>query len=119
MPAHALLFGYALAALATAGANVGLPPPAGPQRVDALQAMAIPCLSVRVSSGVSVAVSEQLLQHYVAARRTGPGPRVRVGSMTRLDPAPARQDPSGWDARANQAAQSVTALFGRRLLFLP
>lgn len=39
--------------------------------------------------------------------------------MTRLEPAPARQDPSGWDARANQAAQSVTALFGRRLLFLP
>ncbi|MEV7474829.1 glycoside hydrolase family 76 protein [Pseudarthrobacter oxydans] len=39
--------------------------------------------------------------------------------MTRLDPAPARQDPFRWDARANQAAQSVTALFGRRLFFLP
>jgi predicted alpha-1,6-mannanase (GH76 family) len=39
--------------------------------------------------------------------------------MTRPDPAPARQDPFRWDARANQAAQSVTALFGRRLFFLP
>lgn len=39
--------------------------------------------------------------------------------MTRLDPAHARQDPFGWDARANQAAQSVTAMFGRRLFFLP
>lgn len=39
--------------------------------------------------------------------------------MTRLDPAPDRQDLSRWHGRANEAAQSVTALFGRRLLFLP
>lgn len=39
--------------------------------------------------------------------------------MTRLDPAPARQDPSHWQDRANQAARSVTALFGRSLFCLP
>jgi predicted alpha-1,6-mannanase (GH76 family) len=39
--------------------------------------------------------------------------------MTRVDPAPDRQDFSGWHGRANEAARSVTALFGRRLLFLP
>jgi hypothetical protein len=75
MPAQALLFGYALAALATAGANVGTPPPAEPQRVDTQQTITLPCLSVRVSNSVSVAVSEPLLQRYVAARPTGPGLR--------------------------------------------
>ncbi|WP_350000739.1 glycoside hydrolase family 76 protein [Pseudarthrobacter sp. WHRI 8279] len=39
--------------------------------------------------------------------------------MTRPDPAPALQDPVRRDDRANQAARSVTALFGRRLFFLP
>ncbi|AUZ33538.1 glycosyl hydrolase [Arthrobacter sp. PGP41] len=39
--------------------------------------------------------------------------------MTRPDPAPDRQDLSRWHGRANEAARSVTTLFGRRLLFLP
>ena len=39
--------------------------------------------------------------------------------MTRPDPAPARQDLSPWHGRATEAARSVTALHGRRLLFLP
>jgi predicted alpha-1,6-mannanase (GH76 family) len=39
--------------------------------------------------------------------------------MTRLDPAPAHRDPFHWQDRADQAARSVMALFGRRLLFLP
>jgi predicted alpha-1,6-mannanase (GH76 family) len=39
--------------------------------------------------------------------------------MTRPEPAPALQDPVRRDDRANQAARSVTALFGRRLFFLP
>lgn len=42
-----------------------------------------------------------------------------MGFMSRLDPAPDRQDLSHWHGRANEAARSVTALFGRRLLFLP
>jgi predicted alpha-1,6-mannanase (GH76 family) len=49
----------------------------------------------------------------------GPGKRVRVESMTRPDPTPDRQDLSQRHGRANEAARSVTALFGRRLLFLP
>lgn len=39
--------------------------------------------------------------------------------MTRQEPAPDRQDLSHWHGRANEAARSVTTLFGRRLLFLP
>lgn len=39
--------------------------------------------------------------------------------MTRPEPAPDRQDLSHWHGRANEAARSVTTLFGRRLLLLP
>lgn len=72
MPARALLLGCALAALATARADDGARPHVERQRVATLQAMTVPCVSVRVSSDVSIAVAESLLQRYVAARPTGP-----------------------------------------------
>jgi hypothetical protein len=40
---------------------------------------------------------------------------ARVEAMTSADASP----PVDWADRANEAARSVTALFGRKLFFLP
>ncbi|WP_313348272.1 hypothetical protein [Stenotrophomonas sp.] len=75
MQARTLLLAAALATLATARADEGARAPVLRQRVATLQTMTAPCLSVRVSSDVSVAVPEPVLQRYVAARPTGPRPQ--------------------------------------------
>jgi hypothetical protein len=52
--------------------------------------------------------------HHPASAGVAAGP-VRLEPMTPGDASP----PVDWHARANEAARSVTALFGRRLFYLP